>query len=85
MHTDCGANGFALEIHPSHPRIVSGVTTAVRQKWEYKVVETADRESLQPELMIAGNDGWELVSATAMFNTWMSKVVYVLFLKRPVT
>jgi hypothetical protein len=26
---------------------------------------------------------WELVSATAMFNTWMSKIVYVLFLKRP--
>ena len=48
-------------------------------------METADRESLQPELMIAGNDGWELVSATAMFNTWMSKVVYVLFLKRPVS
>lgn len=59
------------------------VTTAARQRWEYKVVETADRESLQPELTIAGNDGWELVSATAMFNTWMSKVVYVLFLKRP--
>lgn len=83
MHTDCDASGFALEIPPAHQRIVSDVTTAVRQKWEYKVVETADRESLQPELMIAGNDGWELVSATAMFNTWMSKVVYVLFLKRP--
>jgi hypothetical protein len=62
---------------------VSGVATAGRQRWEYKVVETADRESLQPELTIAGADGWELVSATAMFNTWMSKVVYVLFLKRP--
>lgn len=46
-------------------------------------METADRESLQPELTIAGHEGWELVSSTAMFNTWMSKVVYVLFLKRP--
>lgn len=59
------------------------VTAAVRQRWEYRVVETADRESLQPELTIAGHEGWELVSSTAMFNTWMSKVVYVLFLKRP--
>ena len=59
--------------------------TAGRQKWEYKVLETADRESLQPELTIAGMDGWELVGSTAMFNTWMSKVVYVLFLKRPVS
>ena len=42
-----------------------------------------DRDALQPELDVAGADGWELVSATAMFNTWMSKVVYVLFLKRP--
>jgi hypothetical protein len=57
--------------------------TTVTQKWEYKVVETAEREALQPELTSAGVDGWELVSATAMFNTWMSKVVYVLFLKRP--
>jgi len=46
-------------------------------------VETADHDSLQPELTIAGHEGWELVSSTAMFNTWMSKVVYVLFLKRP--
>jgi hypothetical protein len=58
------------------------VTTA-RQKWEYKVVDTSDRDALQPELAFAGADGWELVSATAMFNTWMSKVVYQLFLKRP--
>ena len=57
--------------------------TTVRQRWEYKVVETADRDALQPELAIAGADGWELVSTTAMFNTWMSKVVYMLFLKRP--
>jgi hypothetical protein len=57
----------------------------IHQKWEYKVVETADRDALQPELTMAGADGWELVSATAMFNTWMSKVVYVLFLKRPAT
>lgn len=83
MHSNYCGIAFAVEIHPARPFILGDVTTAARQKWEYKVVETADRESLEPELMIAGNDGWELVSATAMFNTWMSKVVYVLFLKRP--
>jgi hypothetical protein len=57
--------------------------SAVRQKWEYKVYETSDKDSLQPELVILGNDSWELVSATAMWNTWMSKIVYQLFLKRP--
>lgn len=57
--------------------------SAMRQKWEYKVYETSDKDSLQPELVILGNDSWELVSATAMFNTWMSKIVYQLFLKRP--
>jgi len=57
----------------------------MRQRWEYKVIEASDkdRDSLQPELAIAGSDGWELVSATAMYNTWMTKVVYTLFLKRP--
>ena len=53
------------------------------QNWEYRVVETKDRAGLQPELVSAGAEGWELVSATAMFNTWMTKVVYTLFLKRP--
>jgi transcriptional regulator with XRE-family HTH domain len=55
----------------------------MRQQWEYKVVETKDRTALQPELAAAGAEGWELVSATAMFNTLMTKVVYTLFLKRP--
>ena len=57
----------------------------MRQEWEYKVVETKDRTALQPELASAGAEGWELVSATAMFNTLMTKVVYTLFLKRPVS
>ena len=55
----------------------------MRQRWEYKVFETSDKDQLQPELVLLGADGWELVSATAMFNTWMSKIVYQLFLKRP--
>ena len=54
----------------------------MRQEWEYKVVETKDRAALQSELAGLGADGWELVSATAMFNTLMTKVVYTLFLKR---
>ena len=54
----------------------------MRQEWEYKVVETKDRAALQSELAGFGADGWELVSATAMFNTLMTKVVYTLFLKR---
>lgn len=57
----------------------------MRQQWEYRVVETKDRAALQPELAGAGAEGWELVSATAMFNTLMTKVVYTLFLKRPVS
>jgi transcriptional regulator with XRE-family HTH domain len=57
----------------------------MRQEWEYKVVETKDRTALQSELAGAGAEGWELVSATAMFNTLMTKVVYTLFLKRPVS
>ena len=56
---------------------------AMPQKWEYKVVETKDRAELQLDLAGVGADGWELVSATAMFNTMMTKVVYTLFLKRP--
>jgi transcriptional regulator with XRE-family HTH domain len=55
----------------------------MRQEWEYKVLETKDRTALQPELASAGAEGWELVSATAMFNTLMTKVVYTVFLKRP--
>jgi len=54
----------------------------MRQEWEYKVVETKDRAALQSELAGLGAEGWELVSATAMFNTLMTKVVYTLFLKR---
>jgi hypothetical protein len=42
-----------------------------------------DRAELQLELAHFGNEGWELVSTTAMFNTLMTKIVYVLFLKRP--
>ena len=57
----------------------------MRQEWEYKVVETKDRAALQAELAGLGADGWELVSATAMFNTLMTKVVYTLFLKRTVS
>ena len=55
----------------------------MRQAWEYRVVETKDRGALQTELSGAGLEGWELVSATAMFNTLMTRVVYTLFLKRP--
>jgi hypothetical protein len=57
----------------------------VHQRWEYKVLEAEKREALASELSTLGRDGWELVSSTAMFNTWMTKVVYVLFLKRPAT
>lgn len=53
------------------------------QTWEYKVVDTKDRKALQPELDKAGADGWELVSATAMFNSMMTSVVHTLFFKRP--
>ena len=56
---------------------------AMRQQWEYRVIETKDRADLQPELAGYGREGWELVSATAAFNTMMTKVVYMLFLKRP--
>lgn len=53
------------------------------QKWEYRVIETKDRSALQAELTSAGTDGWELVSATSMFNTLMTKVIHTLFFKRP--
>lgn len=53
------------------------------QKWEYRVVETKDRKALQSELDKAGADGWELVSATSMFNAMMTTVLHTLFLKRP--
>ena len=58
--------------------------TRMRPTWEYRVVETKGA-ALQSELTIAGGEGWELVSATAMFNTMMTKVVYTLFLKRLVS
>lgn len=45
----------------------------------------ADRTALRPELASAGAEGWELVSATAMFNTLMTKVLYTLFLKHIVS
>jgi len=54
----------------------------MRQEWEYKVVEMKDRTALQPELASAGAEGWELVSATAMFNMMMTRVDYTLFFKR---
>ena len=53
------------------------------QQWEYKVIETKDRKSIQQDLAQAGLEGWELVTATSMFNTLMTKVQHTLFLKRP--
>jgi transcriptional regulator with XRE-family HTH domain len=52
--------------------------------WEYRVIEIKDRATLQTVLTTAGGEGWELVSSTAMFNTLMTRVIYTLFLKRPV-
>ena len=43
-----------------------------------EVLETKDRTTLQAELTRAGADGWELVSTTAMFDAWMTKVIYTL-------
>ena len=74
------ASALDLDIHDLDYQEI-----AMRQQWEYKVVETKDRTKLQPELASAGVEGWELVSVTAMFNTLMTKVVYTLFLKRPVS
>ena len=74
------ASALDLDVHDlDHKEI------RMRQEWEYKVLETKDRTALQPELASAGAEGWELVSATAMFNTLMTKVVYTLFLKRLVS
>jgi transcriptional regulator with XRE-family HTH domain len=71
------ASALDLDIHD-----LDYQETRMRQEWEYKVVETKNRTALQPELASAGAEGWELVSATAMFNTLMTKVVYTLILKR---
>ena len=72
------ASALDLDVHDLNYQ-----ETRMRQEWEYKVLETKDRTALQPELASAGAQGWELVSATAMFNTLMTKVVYTVFLKRP--
>jgi transcriptional regulator with XRE-family HTH domain len=72
------ASALDLDVHDLNHQ-----ETRMRQEWEYKVLETKDRTALQPELASAGAQGWELVSATAMFNTLMTKVVYTVFLKRP--
>ena len=74
------ASALDLDIHDLDYQEI-----AMRQQWEYRVVETKDRTKLQPELAGAGTEGWELVTVTAMFNTLMTKVVYTLFLKRPVS
>ncbi len=73
------ASALDLDIHDLEYQEIQ-----MRQEWEYKVLETKDRTALQPELTSAGAEGWELVSVTAMFNTLMTKVIYTLFLKRPV-
>jgi len=73
------ASALDLDIHDLEYQEIQ-----MRQEWEYKVLETKDRTALQPELTRAGAEGWELVSVTAMFNTLMTKVIYTLFLKRPV-
>ena len=73
------ASALDLDIHDlDHEEI------RMRQEWEHKVLETNDRATLQTELTNAGADGWELVSTTAMFNSWMTSVIYTLFFKRPV-
>ncbi len=71
------ASALDLDIHD-----LDYQETRMRPTWEYRVVETKDRAALQSELNAAGGEGWELVSATAMFNTLMTRVVYTLFLKR---
>jgi len=72
------ASALDLDIHDLESQEID-----MPQQWDYRVIETKDRTDLQPELAHLGNDGWELVSATAMFNTMMTKVVYTLFFKRP--
>lgn len=54
----------------------------MRQRWEYMVLEARDRKAIQPEFDQAGADGWERVSATAMFNVWLTRVVHTLYFKR---
>ena len=71
------ASALDLDIHA-----LESLEIDMPQQWDYRVIETKDRTDLQPELAHLGNDGWELVSATAMFNTMMTKVVYTLFFKR---
>jgi transcriptional regulator with XRE-family HTH domain len=68
------ASALDLDVHDLDQQEIQ-----MRQEWEYKVVETKDRAALQSELAGLGADGWELVSATAMFNALMTKVVYTLF------
>src|SRR6186713_2419620 len=72
------ASALDLDIHDLESQEID-----MPQQWDYRVIETKDRTDLQTELAHLGNDGWELVSATAMFNTMMTKVVYTLFFKRP--
>jgi hypothetical protein len=60
------------------------LASRAKRRPSYRVFETKDRAALQPDLDRAGAGGWELISAMAMFNTLMTKVVYTLFLKRPV-
>jgi transcriptional regulator with XRE-family HTH domain len=74
------ASALDLDIHD-----LDYQETVMRPTWEYRVLETKDRAVLQSELTSAGSEGWELVSATAMFNTLMTKVIYTLFLKRVVS
>ena len=50
------ASALDLDIHDLDYQEI-----AMRQQWEYKVVETKDRTKLQPELASAGAEGWELV------------------------
>ena len=72
------ASALDLDIHDLESQEID-----MPQQWDYRVIETKDRTDLQPELAHLGNEGWELVSATAMFNTMMTKVIYTLFFKRP--
>src|SRR5688572_15087804 len=50
------ASALDLDIHDLDHQEV-----AMRQQWEYRVVETKDRAALQRELAGAGAEGWELV------------------------
>ena len=74
------ASALDLDIHD-----LDEEENRMRIRWEYRVIETKDRAALQTELTTAGGEGWELVSSTAMFNTLMTRVIYTLFLKRPVS